>query len=101
MPVFENRCVPVWITNLLTSQIRKPAERRVGIEIERIGIWEDGTPFQYHTLTASDGTVKHGAEELLQILAKKHGWPYISDQSGHPLGLSGTGGKVSLEPGSQ
>lgn len=90
-----------WIADLLRSQIRKPSERRVGIEIERIGMWDDSSPLQYSDKTLGNGQIRPGAATLLTQLSKKHQWPTINNSQGLPLGLTTNVGKVSLEPGSQ
>jgi len=90
-----------WIADLLRSQIRKPSERRVGIEIERIGMWDDFSPLQYSDEKLKNGQVRSGAATLLTQLSKKHQWPTINNSQGRPMGLTTNIGKVSLEPGSQ
>ncbi len=90
-----------WIADLLRSQIRKPSERRVGIEIERLGMWDDFSPFQYSDVKLSNGDIRPGAATLLTQLSQKHHWPKIHNAKGQPMGLTTTLGKVSLEPGSQ
>ncbi|MFM8314834.1 MAG: glutamate--cysteine ligase [Deltaproteobacteria bacterium] len=90
-----------WIASLLRSHIRSPSQRRVGIEIERIGIWEDLTPLQYSDRKLNDGKIRPGAMSFLKKLSKDHQWPTINNSQGKPLGLTTTIGKVTLEPGSQ
>ena len=90
-----------WITELLHSSIRTPDERRIGIEIERIGLWPDGSALHYSKSTGPRGEERPGAFDLLSALEKKHRWPVIKNEEGYPLGFSSPYGKVSLEPGSQ
>ena len=90
-----------WIAELLRSQVRPPNQQRVGIEIERIGLWNDLTPFQYSEKKLANGKTRPGAKILLEQLSKKHQWPTIKNAQGQPLGLTTPIGKVTLEPGSQ
>ncbi|NBX67354.1 MAG: hypothetical protein EBR01_00145 [Proteobacteria bacterium] len=90
-----------WIAELLRSQIRQPSERRVGIEIERIGMWNDLSPFQYSDNKLMSGSYRPGAATLLNLLSEQNQWPKIHNHKGQPMGLTTPIGKVSLEPGSQ
>lgn len=90
-----------WIAKLLRSHIRPLSERRVGIEIERIGLWNDLTPFQYSTQTLTNGQIRPGAIDLLKELSQKYHWATINNSQGRPLGLTNPIGKVTLEPGGQ
>ncbi len=90
-----------WIADLLRSEIRHPSERRVGIEIERIGMWSDFTPLQYSDTQLPSGEIRFGAMSLLSQLSKKYHWPTINNPQGKTIGLTTPVGKVSLEPGSQ
>lgn len=90
-----------WIAQLLRSQIRQPSERRVGIEIERIGMWDDLTPLQYSDRKLASGQTQPGAATLLNLLSRENHWPKIHNTQGQPMGLTTPIGKVSLEPGSQ
>ena len=60
-------------------------------------MWDDG--YALHYAPHPDG--RPGAEQLLLSLAKNLGWPIATYNEPFPLGLNGTSGKVSLEPGSQ
>ncbi|MBY0371394.1 hypothetical protein K2X33_11950 [bacterium] len=82
---------------LLQSHCRPKTARNIGIEIERIGLWEDG--YSLHYRHHPDG--RPGAEQMLMALGQQLGWPVVTYSEASPLGLSGPQGKVSLEPGSQ
>lgn len=90
-----------WIADLLRSQSRPKGERKVGIEIERIGLFNDLSPLQYSNTTLPSGNHRPGAKSFLETLSQKHQWPTINNSLGQPLGLTTPIGKVSLEPGSQ
>jgi glutamate--cysteine ligase len=78
----------------------RPAQiRHIGLEIERLGLWEDG--YTLHYRPESEGAQRPGAESLLRELGKALGWKIATYSEAFPLGLSGPTGKVSLEPGSQ
>lgn len=85
-----------WIGELFHSATRNIQDRRVGIEVERLGLWDDFEPFLYYEKKGHPG-----AEQLLSTLSKKYKWPVISNALGKPLGLTTPWGKVTLEPGSQ
>jgi len=93
----KNKPLPwSWLNELFKSEVRSLSERRIGLEVERIAIWKDGSPFLYRTRLG-----KPGAEELLQKLHKAYGWPLVESSLGEPIGLETPEGKISLEPGSQ
>ena len=75
---------------------RESSGHRIGIEIERIGLWPSGHALCYE---AVDSRV--GAAELLNVLSVRYGWPRIDNGSGRPGGVARICGEVSLEPGSQ
>jgi len=81
--------------------MRQQTERQVGLEIERIAIWKDGSPFLYKTVTSPSGIKRPGARELLKQLHQAYGWKLVESHPGDPIGLETPTGKVSLEPGSQ
>ena len=89
------------ICEMLTSAVRPSSERKVGIEIERIGLWPDGTPLSYSGGKDSQGRLRPGAEQLLAKLSETYGWSTVKNAKGNLMGLEGDFGKVSLEPGSQ
>lgn len=89
------------IAELLRSSIRKPEERKIGVEIERIALWEDGAALHYRAQKGPKGETRPGAEQLMWELEKRHKWPMTTSEDGEPLGFSAPFGKISLEPGSQ
>lgn len=88
-----------WLTNLFKESIRQHNQRKIGIEVERIGLWTDGSPFTYHGGTGKNQ--KLGARDLLLKLHEIYGWKKVESIPGEPIGLELPNGKVSLEPGSQ
>jgi len=82
---------------LLERSCRDKAVRNIGIEIERIGMWENGDSLHYQP--GKEG--RPGAGQILVQLGEKLGWPLATYSEASPLGLTGPAGKVSLEPGSQ
>ncbi len=91
-----NELGPEWLAERFRKACRRPEERKIGLEVERIGLFQDGNSFAY-----SDRPNKPGAGTLLTTLASHHGWKLGTNDAGRPLYLSGPVGKVSLEPGSQ
>lgn len=89
-----------WIGELFSSAARNLEDRRIGIEIERLGMWNDLEPFLYSQKNIA-GKLRPGAEQLLSTLSQTYKWPLIQNQWGLPLGLTTPWGKVTLEPGSQ
>jgi glutamate--cysteine ligase len=81
--------------------VRPRAERRVGIEIERIGMWRDGYSLHYREGKSAKGETRPGAEALLTEVQKRQGWEAVLSPEGKPLGFHSPYGKISLEPGSQ
>lgn len=90
-----------WTANKLRESIRQPSERKIGLEIERIGLWSDGRSFNYYGGVDDAGNHRPGASKLLPELAEYFGWSVIRNSVGDALGLQSDFGKVSLEPGSQ
>ncbi|MCB9253669.1 MAG: hypothetical protein H6617_03210 [Bdellovibrionaceae bacterium] len=89
------------IADLLRSAARDAKHRKIGIEIERIGMWPDCTPFGYEKTRSAEGEVREGAEALLLALSEQYGWPLSNNIAGRPLGLTPDTGNITLEPGSQ
>jgi glutamate--cysteine ligase len=89
------------LAELLRSTTRRPEERKIGIEIERLGIWEDGQALHYRSVKGPRGEERLGADSLLRELKKRYKWPIVTSEDGEPLGFSAPFGKISLEPGSQ
>jgi glutamate--cysteine ligase len=87
-----------WLSELFKSNIRKASERRIGLEVEQIAAWKDGSPFLYRT--SEDGK-RPGAKDLLEALERKFQWKCVRTPAGEIVGLELPDGKVSLEPGSQ
>lgn len=63
-------------------------------------MWPDGYTLHYRPGGAKNAN-RQGAETLLTQLSKRLGWGVATYTEQFPLGLKGTVGKVSLEPGSQ
>src|SRR4051812_32204758 len=89
------------IAEFLRSSARKPEERKIGIEIERLAMWEDGQALHYRSIRGPRGEERYGADKLLAELGKRHKWDAVTSEDGDPLGFSAPFGKISLEPGSQ
>ena len=69
----------------------------VGIECERVAIFRDGTPLRYEP----QGD-RPGVRNLLDALARDHGWTGVRDYPGAPvLALTRGQASITLEPGSQ
>ena len=73
----------------------KPKEQfRCGAEMEKFGVFEDGTPLPY------DG--EKGVLSILDELARTKGWSIERESEGGPIiALLREGASVTLEPGSQ
>ena len=85
-----------WLTELFQKEKRSLKDRRIGLEVERIALWKEGSPFLYQSTSE-----KPGAGELLQKLHEAYGWTLVQVSTGDLIGLETPQGKVSLEPGSQ
>lgn len=90
-----------WIVDLFHTSTRKAEERKIGVEIERIGIWVDGSTLHYNDRCLRTGEDRPGAGQLLRLLESQANWAVIKNDQGFPLGFTTPLGKVSLEPGSQ
>ena len=73
----------------------KPVERfRVGAEMEKFGVFADGSPLQYEG--------DSGVLALMKELAATKGWKAEAEMEGGPLlALLKDGASITLEPGSQ
>lgn len=73
----------------------KPREDfRVGAEMEKFGVFADGSPVPY--------TGAHGVAEILRELAAEAGWTEQRESDDGPvIALVKAGASVTLEPGSQ
>ena len=90
------------VADMLKKSARRVKDRRIGIEIERIGMWPDGQALNYREQTGPNGEVRHGAETLLNTLKQRHpNWEPLYGDDQRPIGFNTPFGKVSLEPGSQ
>lgn len=90
------------VAEMLRNSARRAKDRRIGIEIERIGIWPDGQALNYREQKGPNGEVRHGAETLLNTLKSRHPqWEPIYGDDQRPIGFNTPFGKISLEPGSQ
>lgn len=88
------------LTDLLSASPRASSERRIGLELERLALWPDGSPFRYSTAGNGKGS-RPGAEALLRELGRRHGWAPLDSPTGQIIGLQPPTGGVTLEPGSQ
>ncbi|MBX3198195.1 MAG: glutamate--cysteine ligase [Labilithrix sp.] len=81
------------LLSLFHAAVKPASEFRVGAEMEKFGVYEDGTPVPY------EGDA--GVRALLAELATK-GWNAEAETEGGPLiALLRDGASVTLEPGSQ
>lgn len=81
------------LLSLFHAAVKPASEFRVGAEMEKFGVYEDGTPVPY------EGDA--GVRALLAELASK-GWNAEAETEGGPLiALLRDGASVTLEPGSQ
>jgi glutamate--cysteine ligase len=74
-----------------------PNAALVGIECERVALFDDGVPLHY------EGDAAHpGVRAIFDALVLKHGWTAVRESEGAPV-LSLTRGEaaITLEPGSQ
>ncbi len=73
----------------------KPVDRfRVGAEMEKFGVFSDGSPLQYEG--------DNGVLALMKELAATEGWKAEAEMEGGPLlALLKDGASITLEPGSQ
>ncbi|RYG64844.1 hypothetical protein EON77_19250, partial [bacterium] len=79
--------------SLFHAALKPASEFRVGAEMEKFGVYEDGTPIPYEG--------DSGVRAILEELAKK-GWKPEAESEGGPLiALLKDGASVTLEPGSQ
>lgn len=92
----ENNKPWAWLTELFEKEKRTLKDRRIGLEVERLALWKDGSPFLYRSTPE-----KPGAGELLRKLNEAYGWTPVKNSTGDLIGLETPQGKVSLEPGSQ
>src|SRR5690348_11669972 len=81
------------LLSIFHQAIKPASEFRVGAEMEKFGVLEDGAPIPY------EGEV--GVRAILEQLVEK-GWKPERESEGGPLiALLRDGASVTLEPGSQ
>lgn len=81
------------LLSIFHAAIKPASEFRVGAEMEKFGVYEDGSPVPYEG--------ERGVRAILEDLAKK-GWQPEAESEGGPLiALLRDGASVTLEPGSQ
>lgn len=76
----------------------RPDKRAVGIESERVALYDDGSPLHYHSRATHPGV-----DALFAQLIERYGWtPTAPEKPGGPvLGLERDRANITLEPGSQ
>jgi glutamate--cysteine ligase len=81
------------LLSLFHAAMKPASEFRVGAEMEKFGVYQDGTPVPYEG--------ESGVRAILEELAKK-GWAPEAETEGGPLiALLRDGASITLEPGSQ
>lgn len=88
---------PEALAHLMHRCCVEPSYLKIGIEVERIGMWNDGSTLAYETRSES----RPGARELLTRLGEGKPWQPKLGPGGEPLGFETPDGNISLEPGSQ
>ena len=80
------------------EQSYRPAKRAVGIESERVALFDDGAPLHYHSDAAHPGV-----DAVFARLIASRGWSATAPEAdgGPVLGLERAGANITLEPGSQ
>jgi glutamate--cysteine ligase len=81
------------LLSLFHSAVKPTSERRVGAEMEKFGVYEDGTPIPYEG--------DKGVRAILESLIKKGWTPEAESEDGPLIALLRDGASVTLEPGSQ
>lgn len=83
------------LLTIFQEAIKPRAQFRIGAEMEKFGVLEDGTPLQYEG--------ERGVLALMKELAATKGWtPAEAETEGGPLlALLKDGASITLEPGSQ
>lgn len=97
MTTYSSSTGPDALAVLMHRCCVEPGSLKIGIEVERIGMWADGSTLAYETRSES----RPGARELLTRLGKDKDWKPKLGPGGEPLGFSTPDGTISLEPGSQ
>lgn len=84
------------LEDLLTRSCVQAHSQKIGVEIEKIGMWKDGSPLQYAS------TALHpGAGEILRAFEQSSEWKPKRGVDDALLGFSTPSGSITLEPGSQ
>lgn len=81
------------LLSLFHAAVKPASEFRVGAEMEKFGVYDDGMPLPYEG--------ERGVRALLEELSKK-GWSPEAESAGGPIiALLRDGASITLEPGSQ
>jgi glutamate--cysteine ligase len=80
------------------GQSFRPSKRAVGIESERVALFDDGAPLHYHS-----DREHPGVDAVFGALRERFGWTAVAPESagGPILGLERSRANITLEPGSQ
>lgn len=83
------------LLSLFHAAIKPASEFRCGAEMEKFGVFADGTPVPYEG--------EHGVRAIMEELAASQGWTKDAPETeGGPLiALHKNGASITLEPGSQ
>lgn len=82
------------LLSLLHAAIKPPSEFRVGAEMEKFGVFADGSPVPYEG--------DRGVLAIMNELAATKGWrPEAESEGGPVIALYRDGASITLEPGSQ
>jgi glutamate--cysteine ligase len=80
------------LLSIFHGAIKPASEFRVGAEMEKFGVFADGSPIPY----------EGGVRAVLDDLAAQSGWAPEAESAGGPIiALLRSGASVTLEPGSQ
>lgn len=81
------------LLSLLHNAVKPESEYRIGAEMEKFGVFPDGTPVPYDGETGVLAILKH---------LSANGWKEERESEGGPLlALARDGASITLEPGSQ
>src|SRR5688572_26069264 len=81
------------LLSIFHAAIKPASAFRVGAEMEKFGVFEDGSPIPY------DG--EHGVRAILEDLTAKGWLPEAETEGGPLIALLREGASITLEPGSQ
>lgn len=79
------------LLSIFHSAIKPASEFRVGAEMEKFGVYDDGTPVPY----------EGGVRTILEGLSKSGWQPDVETENGPLIALLRGGASITLEPGSQ